>query len=245
MTTTLKRYTEVFWAPFLYDATVDVASQIQYAKPKPFFPMLLDQRKGMEYLKCPALADTFKNDFVVCAPYDLQLTFDPIAKMVNTDRYGQLFVDRHVRSRWQISPEGMPPLVSLPPKYIMYSFDDVFVESTDLPIITSTFSSNVKIINGEFNISKWYRPLEVSFEVVDITKPVVLEAEQPMFLLRLRTPNNVPVKLTRVEVTPELTQRIHACTDFKEKRPNTKLEKLYELASEYIKMFKNQKDPRA
>jgi hypothetical protein len=165
-------------------------------------------------------------------------TFDSANRVINTDRFGQDFVNFSIKSHWGNLPEGMPPLLQTPPRYIMYSFGDVEVEFTDLPIITSKFSSNVKIIRGAFNISKWYRPLELAFEVVDTSKPVIFEAEEPMCLMRLRTPNNVPVKLTRVEYTPELDARVHACTAVKDKRPGLKLPKLYELASDYLELFK-------
>jgi len=52
------------------------------------------------------------------------------------------------------------------------------------------------------------------------------------------TPNNLPVKLTRVEYTPELDARVQACLKVKEKRTGLKLFKLYEFASDYLEMFK-------
>jgi hypothetical protein len=239
MTVKTDRYVEVFWTTYS-DPTFnrDLESKILYAKPKPFYPLLLNARGGMPYMRCPAVASECQNDFVVCAPYDFVFTFDSTNRFINTDRFGQDFVDFSIKFHWGELPEGMPPLLQTPPRYIMYSFEDVEVEFTDLPIITSKFSSNVKIIRGAFNISKWYRPLELAFEVVDTSKPVIFEAEEPMCLMRLRTPNNVPVKLTRVEYTPELDARVHACTAVKNKRVGLKMPKLYELAADYLALFK-------
>jgi hypothetical protein len=196
-------------------------------------------REGMPYMQCPSVASACQNDFVICAPYDLVFTFNSNTRSLNTDRFGQDFADLSLKVNWGALPQGMPPVLQTPPRYVMYSFDDVEAEITDLPMLTSKFSSNVKIIRGAFNISKWYRPIEVAFEVVDVSKPVVLEAEEPMCLLRLRTPNNVPVKLTRVEYTPELGERVRACVLVKSKRTGLKLPKLYELASSYLDLFKN------
>jgi hypothetical protein len=234
------RYVEVFWAPY-YRKDVDnieFENDIVFTKPKPFFPMLLNARDGMPYLKCPAVADVYQNSYVVCAPYDLALTFDNTNKTMNTDRFGQEFFDKAISLTWITLPQGLPPLVQTTPRYIMYSFDDVELEMLDIPIINSKFSKNAKIAHGVFNISKWYRPCEVAFEVVDINKPIIMEAGEPLCMLRFHTPNNVPVKLTRVEVTPDLESRVRACLSVKNKRRGLKLNQLYELASEYIEIFK-------
>jgi hypothetical protein len=233
------KYVEVFWSPYYNKiAYNETESDIVFTKPKPFFPMLLEARNGMPYLKCPAVAKEFQNDFVVCAPYDLTFTFDDDAKTISTDKYGQIFYDTMISGGWKNLPQGLPPLVQTPPRYIMYSFDDVEIELTDLPIISSKFSSNIKMVRGTYNISKWYRPLEAAFEVIDPSKPVVMEAGEPLCLLRFRTPNNVAVKLTRVDITPELESRIRACLGVKLKRSGLRLEQLYELAADYIEVFK-------
>lgn len=233
------RYIEVFWSPYYNKLTSsEFENNILFSKPKPFFPMLMEARNGMPYLKCPAVSKEYQNDFVICAPYDLKYTFDSNLKTISTDRFGQTFYDTMLNTSWHNLPEGLPPLVQSTPRYIIYSFEDVEIEQTDLPILNSKFSSNTKVIRGTYNISKWYRPIEVAFEVIDVTKPVVMEAGEPMCLLRFKTPNNVPIKLTRVDITPELEERILSCLSVKSKRSGLKLEKLYDLAADYIEVFK-------
>lgn len=240
------KYAEVFWAPFYEQANmtklgisdVEFANDILFTKPKPFFPMLLNARQGMPYMKCPAVAKAHQNDFVVCAPYDLVFTFDEATKTISTDRYGQTFFNTMVSASWAALPQGMPPLIQTVPRYIMYSFANVEIETTDLAIIHSEFSRNTKVVQGTYNISKWYRPWDTAFEVVDINKPVVMEAGEPLCLLRFRTPNNVPVKFTRVDVTPELNSRVSACLHVKYKQSGLKLEQLYDLATDFIEAFK-------
>jgi hypothetical protein len=237
----MNRYVEVFWTPFVVNPS---DSPLLYLKPKPFFPILAEARKGADYLKCPALVDSFQNDFVICAPYDLNVICESKTKSVFIDRFDQNFFNDNITNRWGVSNEELPPLIHMPPRYLFYSFDNVSIELADLPIIKSDFSSNAKIIRASYNISKWYRSTEVAFEVIDSSKPVTLKAEQPMCLVRFQTPNNVPVKLTRVEFTPELEQRASACMKFKTRRPNMKLDKLYELAAEFIQLFKSTKDKK-
>jgi len=233
------KYVEVFWTPY-YNKTLphEIDNNLVITKPKPFFPMLLDARSGMPYMQCPAVAKKHQNDFVVCAPYDFVISFIEEQKQINTDRYGQRFFETSITANWATLPKEMPPLIQAPPRYLMYSFEDVEIEVTDLPIIQSEFSKNVKMVHGSFNISKWYRPIEAAFEVIDASKPVVIEAGKPMYLIRLRTPNNVPVKLTRVDFTDDLSTKVGACMAVKDKRKGLKLQELYDLAAEYLNVFK-------
>jgi hypothetical protein len=232
-------YVEVFWAPYTdLETNPEFENDLLFTKPKPFLPMLINARQGVPYLKCPAIVKHHQNDFVMFAPYDLVFTFNNEIRAINTDRFGQKYFDTALSTHWGGLPQGMNPIVQCVPRYMMYSFADVEIELADLPILTTKFSTNAKIIGGAFNISKWYRPFEVPFEVIDTNKPVVLEAGEPLCLLRFRTQNNVPVKLTRVEITPELNSKIKACVGVKEKQKGFKLEKLYALAADCLELFK-------
>ena len=234
----MKKYVEVFWAPYKpqkYDLDFDLA----YEAPKSLFAILKKERGAAEYLRCPALIETFKNDFAICAPYDLNITIDYENKKVITDRFGENFYAHMVANRADQFQEGNPYLFTIPVRYFFYSYDDVELEMRDVPIINPPSAENYKMIPGGFNISKWYRPIELAVEVKDCSKPISLRVGDPLFVIRLKTPNDVPVKFTRTELTPELLKVSHACTSLKIFRPNLKLPVVYEMAKERIKMFRN------
>lgn len=234
-----KRFVEVFWTPFSQPHPNDLAMELLAVQPpKPFFPYLQQQRAGAQYLKCPAIAQSFQNTYVVFSPVDLVVAVNKEEHAVTTDRYGQDFHTATIANRWQETTVSNPYLLSLPPQYVFYSFDDVEMETCDLPIITSKSSSNFKIIQGGFNISKWMRPIELAVEIIDDTKPIEMFADDPLFSIRFTTPNNVPVKLTRVAYTQDIAKQTRACGTLKSLRPNLKLQKMYELAASSLDLFK-------
>jgi hypothetical protein len=230
----MKKYVEVFWTPHTYEHP---AMHHLFTAPKPLLGLLNAQRNGARYLKCPAFQETVKNEFVIHAPFDLNVTINADEQTVSTDRFGQEFYDAFVFNRGANSPRPNPYMVTLPPYYCFYSKDDVSLESRDTSLLTSGSSSNVKIIPGGFNISKWIRPIEFAVEVIDSSKPIEMRAGEPLFSIRFITPNNVPVKLTRVEESRDLKYMMASCTHLKQYMPNIKLEKAYEVAANYLSLF--------
>jgi hypothetical protein len=239
-TNNMKRYVEVFWTPYFFEEDRGVFSVLQQP-PKPLFPVLQAQRPNASYLKCPALSESCKNDYVVYCPIDLVVTVDKQAQTVTTDRYSQDFFDRNVKNRMAESNPENPALITLPTRFLFYSNDSVEFEVMDLPILTSKSSENFKIVRGGFNIGKWIRPTELAVEVINSAKPITLCADDPLFLIRFRTANNVPVKLTRVDLTPDLRNVMKGCVNLKGYRPMLKLNKLYKLAENYLEWFKRGK----
>jgi hypothetical protein len=236
------RYVEVFWVPN-FKVTSQPLGGLLYLPPKPWFPYLKKHREHAAYMKCPALVESIKNDFVVLAPFDLNATLDHEGH-AHTDKFGQAFFDVAVYDRSDTYVPEYPPTVSLPPRYIFFSKDDVELEVRDLPLLINESNKNFKLIGGKFNISKWHRPIDLTVEVIDKSLPITLHAEDPLFLLRFTTPDNVPVKLTRVFDDADILKNFIACASVKAFRPNLKLAKMYELAQEYISAFwdKNSKE---
>lgn len=230
----MKKYVEVFWTPF---SNQNFAMQHLFAAPKPLLGMVSVQRQGAPYLKCPAFQETVKNEFVIQAPFDLDITINAEEKAVYTNKFGQEFYDEFVFNRGAQSPSSNPYMVTLPPYYCFYSKDNVSIEVKDTSLLTSGSSSNIKIIPGGFNISKWIRPIEFAVEVIDSTKPIQMRVGEPLFTIKFITPNNVPVKFTRVEETKELRNMMNACTHMKKYLPNLKLDKAYDIAASYLSLF--------
>ena len=230
----MKKYVEVFWTPY---TSQYAAMQNLFAAPKPLLGLLSTQRQNASYLKCPAFQETVKNEFVVQAPFDLNVTINAEERSVSTDRFGQAFYDIFIRNRGVKEPTSNPYMVTLPPNYLFYSKDNVSIEVKDVSLLTSGSTSNIRIIPGGFNISKWVRPLEYAVEVIDATKPIEMRVGDPLFTVKFITPNNIPVKLTRVEETKNIKDVVVACTDVKFYMPHLKLDKAYELASNYLAMI--------
>lgn len=235
----MKKYVEVFWAPWVDNVSEETAwATALYLPPVPLLGLAHGtiQDKSDNLFKCPAVKSIIKNDFVIKSPFDLTLTFDVAAATLSTDKYGQAFFDTYVNNRSK--PNG-PVILTIPPRYVFFSKDDVEMMSMDLPMISSNSSKNIKMIPGKFNISKWCRPIDFTFTVVDPSLPVTLKAEEPLWAVRFSTPNDVPVKLTQFELTPEIINKVGSMATIKKFRKFLPLEKCYELAAGVMQQFKS------
>jgi hypothetical protein len=92
----MKKYVEVFWCPWSHTMPV---MQTLFAAPKPIFSVLSTKRKDAKFLKCPALKETLKNEFVIAAPFDLNITINKDTQEIFTDRFGQEFYNAFIINR--------------------------------------------------------------------------------------------------------------------------------------------------
>jgi hypothetical protein len=235
----MKKYAEVFWSPWVDKLDVDNSWKlIAFLPPTPLLNIAHEgTQDGADLLfKCPAVKSLIKNDFVIKSPFDLNLTFDQATASIFTDKFGQEFFDQEIVNR---SKPGGPMILTIPPRYIFFSKDDVEMMSFDLPMISSGSSKNIKMIPGKFNIAKWMRPIDFTFTVVDPSRPVSMKAEDPLWAVRFYTPNDVPVKMTRFELTPDMLLDVAAMTTIKKYREFLPLKKCYELAGGLIQQIQN------
>jgi hypothetical protein len=235
----MKKYVEVFWAPWpddINDANCWVNTV--YLPPLPLLGVAYETVRDVDnfLFKCPAVKDVVKNDFVIRSPFDLTFTFDLATATVSTNKYGQTFFSTQIVNR---SIVGGPIIVTAPPRYIFFSKDDIEMLSTDLTIISSVSNKNIKMIPGKYNISKWFRPIDFTFTVIDPSQPVTLKAEDPLWAVRFYTPNNVPVKMTRFELTQDVLNNAKSMMSLKNYRPLLPLKKCYELAEGVIRQLRN------
>jgi hypothetical protein len=230
----MKQYVEVFWAPWVDSIDPENSwTNTVYLPPAPLISLAHEKVRDAadDLFKCPAVKSLIKNDFVIKCPMDLNLTFAQETGSVFTDRYGSNFYEKYIVNR---SVAGGSIIMTAPPRYVFFSKSDVEMMAMDLPIISSVSSKNLKLIPGKFNISKWVRPIEFNFTVIDPSQPVTLQAEDPLFALRFYTPDNVPVKMTRFEITQDIIRDVRSMVTIKRFRKFLPLEKSYELAEGVI-----------
>lgn len=237
----MKRYVEVYWCPFFVDNVKDVeqfiALELLMQEPKPVINKLFVERKDAKYLECPAVTDSLKNVFVVEAPFDLVYTLDKETGAAKTDRFGQNFFEKFTLLRSHQTRPEYPALITLPPRFLCYSKEQVIAQVMDVPVLQSETARNTKIIPGQYDISKWVRSLDWSFEL-SVGDTVTMRKGDPLFAVKFNTLGNVPVKLVRVKNSEELVQTVRACVNVKAFSPNLKLQTLYNLAKDFLSVRK-------
>lgn len=219
----------VKWIPGLFKNNV---ANISYFEPEPAFKYFLNKNPDAVYTKCPAFSDFLKNTFIIKSPYDLEIYFDH-AGAAKTNKYGQNFFDKNIT----IKPNGKNSItLQTIPQYIFITNSKCPLKITCLPMILE--ENKYRFIGGEFDISKWIRPLFYSIEINNFPETIVLKRGQPLYMVKFTPENNDVIKLEQEVHSEDLENASNTCTNFQNFVHNKNLNYLYEISHKYISIMK-------
>lgn len=143
---------------------------------------ITSSRKGSTYLKCPAHTDFLKNTFVFCAPFDLNINVN----VETRTKSATVFCDNIDQEIYQsiVDTRFIPDAVSKKVKYPVIGIDWLTIlQSQEFCLLQvfpafmhrNDFTEKTTLIPGEYDISKWTRPVETVFEVRSHTERVEIK----------------------------------------------------------------------
>lgn len=153
---------------------------------------------------CPAFHKELHNVFGIQSIYDYEFTFNSEKNEVYSSQYGQDFFNRHVRVR------------SL--KERSFTLDQKFVFFTDDPSLNmsgeifpylenNNITERCIVYGGQFDIGKWYRPLEFAFQLKEKYDTFKIEAGEIYQYIRFHT--NKKIKFIQFRETLKLKEYLH------------------------------------
>lgn len=186
-----------------------------------------------EYLKCVAMQDFHVNCFTVYSPFSAKFKFDRANNKID------MFGDNNLNTA-RYNEDGDVEL-QLFPQYVFRSTKPVLVQL--LPPMLTTPIQNAFVVPGEFDISRWLRPLNTAFIVPKHVEEFEIKEGDPLFSVRFVTSNNEPVKLTRQALAGDEIALAKACTNITYVKLGFSLSALYELFDSFKASFKKTKCP--
>jgi hypothetical protein len=217
-------------------------ANIMWYEPQPFLKHIIEERnKDVLYLKCPAFTDLYKNTYVIKCPIDLVLSYgkdeNGFPKLI-CESHDQQFCDKFIIQR-QVTENNKFNMISLSFGYLMFS-DSSLEAEVCYPSMShhkSDTLKNISVISGKYDIGKWVRPLEFSFEVHDISKPIIFKRGDPLYYVRFHTDKKI--KLVRSEVTTDLMDIVESCALVKLYKKRNTLQENYSMAEHLIRKFRS------
>lgn len=223
---------KVKWMPYISQQS-GLEANISYIAPENAFNFYKKTRENSRIMLCPAISSYLRNCFVICSPYEINLEYNEQTKIVNTDRYGDVFVQNRM---YVEAFENSPTVLHLFPQYLFIADHKKPVYIEVLPML---FEFNkYSVIPGTFDVSKWLRPIEFAIEVYDDCK-IELKRETPLFMVRFVTEDNETIILEQGIQTQEIYDAVVTCMSTKAFNPKLNLNKLYKMADCYINIIKN------
>jgi hypothetical protein len=233
----------VYWSRWVKSARPDVVPQIQPLKilikePQPILQLINRQADymNMSGSSCPAVVEFLRDVYVIRAAFDFELR-------LNEYKNDMLYFGPKVSSNAGVElgysrsklTKDKPFTFTSSPDYIFYSNEDVVIEVLPLMLITSNSAKNIAIVPGSFNIGKWIRPLDFTFDVLDVNTPTVIKEGDPLFCIRFRAADGKKIKLEHREVTKEIEDAADTCVNLKMFKKRLPLAASYEIVKDYIR----------
>jgi hypothetical protein len=226
----------VTWCNFK-EQTAD--TELLTVEPVPVFKFYQEMANAA-YRRCPAHQNHFKNTYVVCSPIDIEIVINKEENWCDVV-YPKNSPKDIFSPRFKEEGDSPYPLFSLRLGRFVFTTNapkDVYMTLLD-PSLEWDKDRNIRVIEGGFNISKWTRPLEASFEQKTKNITIKFKRGQPMYYVRFSTDDpEDTVVLNRVEMDDATDADIKRCLDVKTFLPNRKLQFLYDLRDRYISSLK-------
>lgn len=202
---------------------------VLFEEPKPFLAELRKHHPSSDILRCSSVIEYYKNAFVVCAPFDMTIS----ARRMGVD------IEVSIKELDQTAFEDSVVLrkdgsISVPPSMLFMADEPVILESLPLTLLRSKSLQNLVWASGEFDISKWMRPCDCTFYLLDESRPAVIYRGDPLFVVRFKPQSGARVKLKRVALTEEMLTAATSCTRAKEWAKHIPLTSLYSVAASFL-----------
>lgn len=238
--------TTVYWD--CYNEKTDMRwFELTLVSPTPVLPSVIRNRSvahNNHFTKCPAFKDYYKNVYMVTSPVDMELIYDKTTGFLSNVPQDQGFFDAVVQHRGDAIGKDDPFLMSLAFSYLFVADSDCMIEQIPATMHNSDISKRVNLICGTFNIGKWFRPVEFSFEVNDFSKPIKIKRGEPLFYIRFVPKNGEKVNLVHKSMPTDTLEVVKACLFVKDSKLRLPLNTLYKLAERlYPKLWFKRKCP--
>ena len=169
-------------------------------------PYIAEFSKDKMYYECPAWSHKTSRTYNILCPVDMDYTILDDGRIVSRS-LPQTLLDNFVAPN--SSAETLQ--VHLPRFLFWTNHKNLWMESKPYPYTAST--NNLVSVGGWWNLSAWTRPLSFAFDVVDPTKPVVINRGDPVLQVCFYSKNlNDSFELIKKQPPPSLVKETYKRT---------------------------------
>ena len=214
---------DIYWST-VYPMEVYADYNMLYREPQPLIKDLVAERgpdNPHDFFACPAFHLHVNNTFVVRSALGANVALGP-------DGFAPL------DERSQLTAQLFSYLHPTRNRYQSILFDHRMLFFSERPVVLATYpaymhhtevQSKLDYVPAAYDISKWLRPLQGTYEVPEHVQSLQIREDDPLYYVKFETPERV--RLRRFQVTPELHAVTHGCVHYKLFRPRSSLDRVY------------------
>jgi hypothetical protein len=195
---------------------------------------IVSSRKNSTFLKCPAHTDFLKNTYVLKAPFDITFDINVVEEGPSTvycENISQEVFDYVIDLRFLENVErgiSHHPVIGIDFLNTFRSEESLMMQVFPAFLHYNDFTYKTCVIPGEFDISKWVRPVELVFEVK--TRKEKIEIKKGDALAYFKFNSEDIIKLEKEEVPWD---SIHVCSNLRNVKPFRPLKERYAAFNEH------------
>lgn len=213
-------------------------------EPVPVIKYISQIKDTPYYIKCPAFTDYYKNTYVILSPYDVKIIWDDQYQNYIFNYFSQEVVNNFITIRDKETIDTHA-IMTLPPSLLFWSDNSVMIESFPCIFDTETeIGLKTKTIPGVFDIGKWYRPVNFTFEIKKDNLPLIIKRGDPLFCIRFNSLINDKIILEQDVISDHLAEIIQSFTQIKNIKQQLSLNSLYEIVSPAINFYKKMRSKK-
>lgn len=200
----------VYWTGYSENGTI---SPFDFKEPSPALGKVNSKFKNLgiehNFSFCPAFTKLYENTFALTFPNDYELTLDN--NNLTSKLYDQRYYDEMVYLRSMTQK-----LVSYNLRYLFFSESSLQLSMLHNQYIDSKFSQNSTLIEGQFDIGQWFRPLDCAF--IMNNSSVTMIKDEPYAIIKFHTTEKINlIQFYRTQNIINLQNDLYKTRMYKEK----------------------------
>jgi hypothetical protein len=209
----------VYWAPW-FVSQENHHWNILFIEPQKLLNKVVDEIKSIDddrlkgMIKCPAFSNLSKNTFYVENPITTEFNIND-GKIKYT---GENFYHCSLSQGKNTFMYGL--------SYIFFSEDDLEILMTSPYFSETNYTNYAKLVPGKFNISKWFRPINLEMLLSNNRNYFKMKENEHMAYFSFLTNDNVELK--RFELNETLRKISDTCSTVSDWWKNVPLLKRYD-----------------
>jgi hypothetical protein len=176
--------------------------------------------------KCPAFTEKYKNTFLIKAPRDYYIGFEHNKEKEEI----RITTSDPDRKSFQNSFQLRDTFFQMGTiKWQYYFFSNTPLEMVTSPAYHFSKEFNEKTIftDGQFDIGKWFRPIDTTFWIKEKYNSVNIKKGDPLFYVKFNSKNKI--KLTNFHLSKKIYNMSDGLVRYKETIPSQPFSVIYNL----------------
>ena len=167
-----------------------------------------DYVKLSNYIRCPAFTDTMKNTYVLKFPFSFKIKINQETGGIESD-------SPELVKTYFIPPTDKSGIMQIQLGTLFFAEKSCVATQHHPYLHNNNITQNVNVLQGEFDIGKWFRPINLAFVINSPKKEIVLDFKRGDVYSYLRFHTNEKIKIFEFEKDDQIQEIVGRCLSLK------------------------------